>query len=61
MKCVFLSNIMSVFTLSGLVFGILGSLLMANQYLAIKRALVTLAEAPRLVSGSGIFNTELSL
>jgi hypothetical protein len=37
MSCGCLSNITGALTIAGLVFGILGSLLMANQYLAVAR------------------------
>lgn len=37
MNCAFLSDVADVLTIAGLVFGILGSLLMANQYLAVAK------------------------
>jgi hypothetical protein len=37
MSCACLSNIADALTIAGLVFGILGSLLMANQYLAVAK------------------------
>lgn len=48
MSCAHLSNITGALTLGGLVFGILGSLLMANQYFAVAKPSAWL----RIVIGS---------